>query len=129
MIVNESYTLQEYLTKFAYVNILLFGDRDHKISKCPYCKRDLKISDATLDHFVPISRNGDNNLANIIHCCGSCNSSKHDKSPHSFLKLTRLTIRDQILIKSCARETWVTDSLQYGEMLTEIVEDLEAGLY
>src|SRR5699024_7465752 len=42
-------------------------------NKCAYCGRKEKM---TMEHFIPISKNGDYTRSNIIPACLSCNSSK-----------------------------------------------------
>ena len=48
-----------------------------KFPVCPYC--NTSKSD-TLDHVVPLSKGGSNDISNVIAVCRSCNSKKKDKS-------------------------------------------------
>ena len=50
--------------------LALFGGR------CAYCGADGKI---TRDHIIPLIKGGGYTATNIIPCCTSCNSRKHDK--------------------------------------------------
>lgn len=43
--------------------------------KCAYCGKETKL---TADHIIPVSKGGSSNINNIIPCCQSCNSSKHN---------------------------------------------------
>jgi len=45
-------------------------------SLCAYCGRKTKL---TIDHVVPLSRGGSNDITNAVPACTSCNSSKRDK--------------------------------------------------
>lgn len=47
--------------------------------KCVYCGKKLVKGNRTLDHIIPISRNGEHTIENLIPCCVSCNSSKNNK--------------------------------------------------
>lgn len=53
---------------------------------CYYCKQPLTIKEMTIDHRIPVSRNGTNFIANIVPCCGSCNSSKCNKTEKEFIQ-------------------------------------------
>lgn len=46
-------------------------------NKCAYCGAEKQL---TQDHFVPLSSGGEYSANNIIPSCGSCNSSKLNKS-------------------------------------------------
>lgn len=52
---------------------------------CYYCKVPLTIQEMTIDHRIPVSRNGTDFIANIVPCCGSCNASKRDKTDKEFI--------------------------------------------
>lgn len=51
--------------------------------KCTYCGQ--QFEKLTLDHFNPITRGGDGLVDNLIPCCKSCNSSKHNRVPEDWI--------------------------------------------
>jgi hypothetical protein len=57
--------------------ILLF-ERDKWV--CQYCGEKVTKENATLDHYVPQSKNGNNSKENLRTCCLLCNSIKSGKS-------------------------------------------------
>lgn len=46
---------------------------------CFYCEKPLIYEEATLDHVVPLSRGGTNNITNLVICCKVCNKAKGNK--------------------------------------------------
>ncbi len=44
---------------------------------CAYCGK--KLVQITIDHFIPLSNNGELSVWNVLPCCFSCNSSKNNK--------------------------------------------------
>ena len=55
----------------------------------------------SIDHATPLSRGGTNSLDNLIPCCVSCNSKKHDKTlvefnPLLFVAWDRFIINDPL---------------------------------
>ena len=45
---------------------------------CPYCSNNMK-DDIHIDHIIPLSKNGSNEVNNLILCCSSCNLRKNAK--------------------------------------------------
>ncbi len=51
---------------------------------CFYCKRtNLKL---VVEHFVSLKKGGLHSMDNIVASCISCNSRKHTKDPHDFIR-------------------------------------------
>lgn len=51
---------------------------------CHYCRDHVERADATLDHVVPRSLGGRDDLANLVLACGECNCAKADRSYEEF---------------------------------------------
>lgn len=49
--------------------------------KCAYCGKDLfdLFTKPEKDHFIPISKGGDNTKDNVVPACRSCNAKKHNR--------------------------------------------------
>lgn len=60
---------------------------------CPYCKRAIIWNDLSMDHIQPRSREGEDQLSNLVWCCGSCNRVKSNLTGEEFQAL--LTFLDQ----------------------------------
>ena len=58
--------------------------------RCPYCSKEqfrVGIRDKIeIDHFVPVSKGGQNLPWNLVPICKSCNRKKKDRLPHEFLE-------------------------------------------
>lgn len=54
--------------------------------KCIYCRADLK-DNYSLDHILPLSRGGTNDIDNIDVVCKSCNTSKGRRTKEEYLKI------------------------------------------
>ena len=52
--------------------------------RCYWCGRTVRPEDRTLDHIIPISRGGADDVLNLCCACRDCNSSKAAKLPHEF---------------------------------------------
>lgn len=62
--------------------------------RCFYCQRDLikearhpgeKHKAATLDHLIPLSRDGDDHFENTCAACPKCNAEKADMTAEEFI--------------------------------------------
>lgn len=56
---------------------------------CHYCKKDVGVKKFTVDHIIPVSRGGTDDLSNLVGCCKSCNSSKHARDYDDFVGAAR----------------------------------------
>ena len=60
---------------------------DLQSGACPYCNTKLYKSGNNkfhIDHVMPLSKGGSNDISNIQLLCPKCNLSKHDKLPEEF---------------------------------------------
>jgi len=55
-------------------------------NKCYYCKCKLDIN-KHLDHYIPLSKNGEHSIYNVVWSCASCNLHKSDTIPDKKLSL------------------------------------------
>ncbi len=62
---------------------------------CQYCGDPVKQDNATLDHFIPQSKGGDNSKANLKTCCIICNSIKSGKSYEDAAPFLLKSIRER----------------------------------
>jgi len=52
----------------------------HLPVECFYCGIEILTKwEHTYDHFIPLSRGGENDFSNLVECCKKCNSDKADK--------------------------------------------------
>jgi len=49
--------------------------------RCAYCGKLIAISDATIDHILPLSQGGRSTWENLANCCTSCNQRKAGRTP------------------------------------------------
>ncbi len=49
--------------------------------QCAYCDRWIPFSDATLDHVLPQSMEGETTWENLVNCCLRCNQRKGGRTP------------------------------------------------
>lgn len=75
-----SHTLPDRLAKFQRLGNICF-----------YCRQPKKLS---IDHDIPLSRGGTDDIDNILPACRSCNSKKHDRTAIEFLaKINRYHLK------------------------------------
>lgn len=52
---------------------------------CFYCRSELAVDAAVLDHFIPRSRGGPDELENRRASCHGCDKRKRDRMPWEFM--------------------------------------------
>ena len=53
---------------------------------CHYCEAVVKPASFTVDHIVPVTKGGTEDLSNLVACCRSCNSKKGVKDYADFAR-------------------------------------------
>ena len=66
-------------------NIVLKRDK----FKCQYCGSKNNKNDLVIDHIYPKSKNGSNDLDNLITSCIKCNCKKNDHSLSDFKSIIK----------------------------------------
>lgn len=63
---------------------------------CFYCGKEIKpfTVDKQIDHKIPISKGGNNNIKNLAICCKSCNSGKRDMTDTEYIKYRGVKIEN-----------------------------------
>lgn len=54
--------------------------------KCAYCGRHRNHKYMTVDHIIPLSKGGTNDIGNLQCVCKKCNSLKDDMMPEEFVR-------------------------------------------
>lgn len=52
-----------------------------KTNRCHWCNIPLNFKTATIDHVIPLTRGGLNNLNNMVLSCDSCNNKRGSDMP------------------------------------------------
>lgn len=68
---SKKRSLPSTLTNLQWISI-----KEHFNNRCAYCGKELPLAQ---DHFIPLSKDGEYTVNNIICACRSCNSSKSNK--------------------------------------------------
>lgn len=73
------------LTKETIALLYKSNIEKHGVLTCEYCKNNIRFGEDSIDHKIPLSKNGKNNYENLAIACRKCNYSKHDKPLWYFL--------------------------------------------
>jgi 5-methylcytosine-specific restriction endonuclease McrA len=73
------------LTKYVHIPFSIATPTKRNICKrdnhqCAYCGKQLKDSEATIDHIVPRSKGGKHEWTNVAIACSRCNCKKGSRS-------------------------------------------------
>lgn len=64
---------------------------------CWYCGIPLTLSETTVDHVIPISKNGTHKIDNLVASCASCNNAKGDETLEQYREKVTRGIVDRVL--------------------------------
>lgn len=69
--------------------------------KCFYCGKNLKFRQITLDHYLPKSKGGTEDIFNLVLSCRKCNRLKGNKIPRNYerkiIKLFQKAFYDKMI--------------------------------
>lgn len=57
-----------------------------KYTFCVFCQKSLKLTESTLDHYIPLGRGGSNENDNLVLSCKKCNHEKSDLLPLEYIQ-------------------------------------------
>jgi 5-methylcytosine-specific restriction endonuclease McrA len=70
-----------YLKKQIYQELFPTGIEEYE---CTYCSNKVYRHNCTLDHVIPVSKNGSHIRENLVISCQNCNWTKESKTLQEF---------------------------------------------
>lgn len=67
---------------------------------CHYCHTKLNGKTATIDHIIPLSNGGTNDLINLVLCCFWCNILKSNKDYNEFKAIMDRYVKYKSIVES-----------------------------
>lgn len=82
---------------------------------CPYCQEPLKPKTISLDHKMPVERNGQHTLSNIAICCMRCNKIKGNMNVEEYVAFRQfISTMDDLPAKSIYRRIYAGGRFIYS---------------
>jgi len=78
-------------------------NRQHGL--CAYCGRRRRICHMTVDHIIPLSKGGADNLDNMQCTCKACNKFKSDMMPDEFTEIIRRILENSMAIEKAVAKS------------------------
>lgn len=82
-------------------------------SKCFYCKQKFHIDNLEIDHIIPKSKGGENNINNYMLSCQKCNCSKGTQ------------LLDEWRVNLFAKSVKYFEFMKYSERVIKSIEELK----
>lgn len=96
---------------------------------CYICKKKLKENNGTIDHVVPISLGGTNDVENLEFCCHDCNQLKSAQTEDEFSEFkTKLDSIGNLEQNLLAENTNLADTLDYARKQVEYYKVLSKSM-
>lgn len=90
-------------------------ERDNQ--RCHFCNKELKFKQISLDHYLPKSENGVDDIFNIVLSCKKCNKEKKNRIPEDYesilIKHFKQGVKDKKITASALK-------IKYDELLTMV---------
>lgn len=67
--------------------------------KCAYCGRRRQFKHMTVDHIIPLSKGGTDDVDNLQCTCKMCNRLKDNMLPHEFTEFVRCILESSMRIE------------------------------
>lgn len=67
--------------------------------KCAYCGQHRNHKYMSIDHIIPLSKGGTNDVGNLQCVCKKCNGLKEDMLPHEFTMFIRGMLENSMRIE------------------------------
>ena len=74
--------------------------------KCALCGREMTLDQVTLDHIIPLAKNGPDRVDNLQICCKGCNLLKGAALPEDFANRVNAIFLYQMERKYAHKITW-----------------------
>lgn len=79
--------------------------------KCKYCGSTADEKELEVDHIIPRSRGGSNNMENLVTACFECNRGKRDKTLIQDAPEVEITEQTKIAIEAYKKKVQEDDSV------------------
>ncbi|NLK71919.1 MAG: hypothetical protein GX285_02725 [Clostridiales bacterium] len=89
--------------------------------KCRFCDKDLLFRQISLDHYVPKSKNGPDDIFNIVLSCKKCNKYKMDKILPDYDETIIENFKQAVIDKKILESS---EHLKYQE-LSEMIKSVD----
>ncbi|SET59539.1 HNH endonuclease [Natronincola peptidivorans] len=97
------------------INKSYIYERDER--KCYFCEKPLPFQQTSLDHYLPKSRGGPNDIYNIVLSCKRCNKYKKSAVPKDY---------EEVIIALFKQGVKDRKIIAVNIKLQKILEDIEA---
>lgn len=96
-------------------------ERDGK--RCSFCEKELLFRQISLDHYLPKSHNGPNDVFNIVLSCKKCNKHKKNSIPNDYETIMIRNLKQGIIDKKIS-----ASGIKYKDLIdkTKDIERIES---
>lgn len=88
---------------------------ENEETECHYCGIGMEIGQGTFDHVIPFARGGNNERANIVRVCLTCNRRKFTKTPGEF-RASQALMQECNVCGKIFRPRWADFKRGYGKV-------------